>query len=162
MVLAQGPGQVILRDPAPMMGPRKVTSQRYSITLRFIDIEVRLSMPSSRGAATLTVRVPKLDLWGRHLWPLHANALADATAPFLSLVNSSPDSMKLLCGQIRPFRLGADFPEFREIRITQDQIRNGGFSASCPVRVRNQALAKVEAVLFEGPFGSPSRSAFPF
>jgi len=162
MVLCWNPVQVVLRDPAPEPGSRLVRSQRYSITLRFIDIESQLSKPSYKGVANFTVRVPKLNLWGRHLWPTHPRALPDATAPYLALANFNPDNMKLLCGKDRALRPGADFPQFREVRITQDMIRDGGVSISCKVYADTPDMRNLEVDVFEVPVGSLSRSLFPF
>ncbi len=155
MVLARNAAQVILRDPAPAVGSRVLTARGDSLTLRFVQVEVRLSK------AALTVRVPRLDLWGRHLWPFHAHRYLDASAPQLLLVNDTPDRIRLLCGRDVPTVLGLDFDQARGIRITQEMVRNGALTVSCRVRVLKQGPARVYPLLFETPFGAASRSAFP-
>lgn len=162
MVLCRNSLEVVLRDPAPTTGTRAVTSHGHSITLRFIDIDTHLSSISSNGAAVLTVRVPQLILWGRHLWPRHFREMSDATAPYLALLSLHPDRTQLLCGKDRTYHPGAEFTQFREVRITQDMIANGSVSVNCKVHMNNLNLADLHVDVFEGPLGSLSRSAFPF
>lgn len=155
MVLARNAVQVILRDPAPAVGSRVLTARDYSLTLRFIEIEVRLSK------SALAIRVPRLDLWGRHLWPLHAQRYVDASAPHLLLVNDTPNRIRLLCGRDVPTTLGLDFDQARGIRITAGMVRNGVLSVSCRMRLLGPDQGRVYPLLFETPLGAASRSAFP-
>jgi hypothetical protein len=151
MVLARTPWEVILRDPRPMPGPRTVESQGYAITLRFIDIELHLSKPSSNGRATLAIKVPKLDLWGRPQYPPFPYRAEGSTTPLLTLINFNQDAISLLCGKSYSHPLGLDFDETRQIRITEDKIRNGVFTFNCPVRVRKPGLTMIEVGVYEPP-----------
>jgi hypothetical protein len=149
MVLARTPWEVILRDPQPAVGQRTVASDGNTIALRFIDIETSFSAPSSDGRATLAVRVPSFELWGRWFWPPFWK-VEESTTPIMWLFNFKPDVVQLICGQ-KPAsgRLDLDNDEVRQIRITGHEVRGGGFDFTCPIRYRKQAEPGIEVVFFE-------------
>ena len=148
MVLSYTPWEVILRDPRPMAGLRTVVSNGYDIELRFVDIEVQFSKPSANGSATLTVRVPHLDLLGRpRCFPPYTS---ESTCPLMWLFNFSGDTVKIRCGKTAS-PSGEDADESRLIRVTGDKIRDGALVVSCPVRFRKPEPAKIYVTLFEGP-----------
>jgi hypothetical protein len=154
MVLSRTPWEVILRDPQPMAGRRTIESKGYAIELRFIDVEMSFSKPSSDGRATLTIQAPKLDLWGRRLRPRRPPLLraSEYTLPTMWLHNFSRDTVNVLCGKTYwPNPRGTDDDEVRQIRVTEDKIRNGVFLVTCPVRFRKRGLANIDVVLFEAP-----------
>jgi hypothetical protein len=152
MVLARGASEVILRDPRPRAGRRSVASKGYEIELRFIEVETRFSKPSSNGRATLSVRVPKIDLWGRHLWPLHSWETEGSTRATMTLLNYSGDTVSLLCGDAHVSTpLGMEADEYRQARITRNKIRDGEFLDTCSVRFKKQGTADIDITFYETP-----------
>ena len=88
----------------------------------------------------LTIRIPQLDLKGRHFWDiLHREG---STVPFLFLYNPDPDVATLLCGKKNPL-FTADMGEGTRVAITKDTIWNGAFTFSCPVRFHKQGTPRI-------------------
>lgn len=141
MVLSWTPWEVILRDPEPTVGSRTVNSQDAQITLRFIDVRVEISKPSPRGKATLTVTVPKLDLWGTRLWPLHP--ADNSTQPAFFIFNFHPEVLTLRCGYHHRVD-DLDRDEGRLVRITEDHVHNGRFTYACPVTMHQQGKVEID------------------
>ena len=150
MVLARTSSQVILRDPQPVAGRRAVQSNGYAVELRFIDLQLRFSKPSSRGNAILTVSVPHLDLWGRRLWS-HRHDSQPSTLPLMWLVNLSGDTLKLRCGRTRSVSFSGDANESAQLRVTKDKVRDGGLLVTCPVHFQKQQPARIHVELIEAP-----------
>ena len=152
MVLARGGSEVILRDPRPMAGRRTVESKGYQIELRFIEVEMRFSKPSSNGRATLTVRVPKIDLWGGHLFALHPWEMEGSTLADLTLANYSGDTVSLLCKGVHGSNLlGTDADDYRQLRITRNKIRDGDFQDTCSVRFKKPGAVDIDLLFYETP-----------
>lgn len=150
MVLSYARWQVILRDPRPAAGLRIVASNGFAVQLRFIDVEVKLSKPSANGHATLVVRVPHLDLWGRRLCSIPFTS--ESTCPLLRLFNFSTDAMSIGCGKsVGASPSGEGNIEYKVIQVTRRKIRDGALVVSCPVRFRTPQPAKIDVELFESP-----------
>lgn len=141
--------QVILRDPQPQVGPRSVESGGYAITLRFIDLQVRLSAPSSKGFATLSVHVPKLELWGDPLWP--HRPLEGSSSPSWAIVNLNREAMHLLCAPRFATPLDSDRDERVGIPITKEKVPHQVLDATCKVQLSGHGQPSIDTFIIESP-----------
>ena len=163
MILARTSMEVILRDPRPTAGRRTVESKDEKIELRFMDVDMRISKPASNGRATLTMRVPELDLATHRLWPINPPwPASDFSLPILFLINFNRHAVNLQCGRSFGSPL-MEAEEFKSVRITGDNMRDGAFVFTCPVRFRKPAPANIDIEILEAPpFASRGHLPLPF
>ena len=135
-VLALTSWQVILRDPRPSTGLRTVESQGYLITLRFIDLQLRLP----KGSGVMGISVLGLDVFKPPL--------------YLMLFNLSGETTRLQCGSSIPH--DSDSDDAKRVRLARE--KGGVFTASCRVKLVKSGPVYLDGfVLQGGPFPPPLR-----
>ena len=125
---------MILRDPHPAAGMRTVESRGYSITLPFVQVELRLSQPY-QGHGTLNISVLGFDLVKRK----------PDDFPGLYLANLSEQTISVLCG--KSLSRGHDEYNGRVVSLLHDHA--GAFIATCKVKFHREAGLSVIAMVVE-------------
>ena len=143
VVLARTSWAVILRDPRPMAGLRTVESQGYSITIPFIDVQLKLRKPSSSGHNALDIRVYGGDLL---VFPV-----------VLAVYNFNRQTVNLRCG--KSYRDGRDLDEIRWIHLARE--KTGVFTATCKVHFRQEGHVNLDAKVYQHPPFITLRRPFP-
>lgn len=151
-VLARQQDAVVLRDPKPSVGRRTVESAGERGPLRFIQLDLEFSKRPPKGNAVLRVRVPKLKL----LTPQVLSRVGRTVfykAPMVMLFNETRDIVELRCEYEPPsgdyFLVDLDLGQTRDIVIRPKMIRDGVFTAECPVQFRKEGPVRISAAVVE-------------
>jgi hypothetical protein len=129
-ILAYTRDQMILRDPNPSLGLRRIRGESYDVTFRFIETRIALTGHSqTRKTADITVR-----------------GLETLSQPaMLKLDIRNPEAAHLGCGRISN-------SDSRLIRFSPADIRSGVFHCTCPIAlIQSGEDTVIDARVFELP-----------
>jgi hypothetical protein len=151
-VLSRQQDAVVLRDPSPTAGRRIVESAGESIPLRFIQLEMEFSKRPPKGNAALRIRVPKLELLTPQILA-RVGRTVFYKPPIVMLFNETRDIVELRCGyeptNADHFLVDLDLGQTRDIVIRPKMIRDGVFTAECPVQFRKEGPVRISAAVME-------------
>jgi len=126
-VLSRNAHQIVLQDPRPAAGLRKVEARGYSIALLFVELHVAMDGPKT-GRAKLAIHIGGRDPTSPSAFPKRR----------LSLYNFAPENVELLCG-----KRGAD------PRAIDLAVQKGELVGSCKVRMLKPGSVSFDAAYTE-------------